>query len=220
MGAVTAISRWFGKGPSPNENRTPTPAAAPKQLRRSSGLIEFTQAIDTPGLSILDLGPTSPTNIAYLTGLGHKVYNEDVLSEAALPELQIKDKEGKPCFDLESYLKHNLRYEPQSINAVLGWTVLDFLPEPIVKPLVERLMTALRPGGVVLAFFHDKDEGPATQYQRYQINDQNTVEIRPGKPFTLQRVFNTRHVENLFQGSRSCKFFLGTDNLREVLVKR
>src|SRR5579883_292572 len=140
MGAVTAISRWFGKGPSPNESRTPA-SAVPKQLRRSSGLLEFTQAISTPGLSILDLGPTSPANIAYLTGLGHKVYNEDVLSEAALPELQIKDAEGIPRFDLDSYLKYNLRYEPQSIDAVLAWTVLDFLPEPLVKPLVERLLT-------------------------------------------------------------------------------
>ena len=219
--AVTAISRWFGKSSNPNENRTPAPAAtAPKQLRRSNGLLEFTNTIKTPGLSILDLGPTSPANITYLTGLGHKVYNEDVLSESAMPELHTKDEDGKPRFNLDTYLKYNLLYQPQSVDAVLGWTVLDFLPEPLVKPFVERLMTALRPGGIVLAFFHDKDEGPNTPYHRYQICDTNTLELRVGKPFRIQRIFNTRHVENLFQGSRACKFFLGQDNLREVLVKR
>jgi hypothetical protein len=38
--------------------------------------------------------------------------------------------------------------------------------------------------------------------------------------FTLQRVFNNRHIENLFRDFASIKFFLSRDNVREVLVVR
>jgi hypothetical protein len=38
--------------------------------------------------------------------------------------------------------------------------------------------------------------------------------------FRLQRVFNNRHIENLFKDFASRKFFLGRDNIREVLVVR
>jgi hypothetical protein len=36
----------------------------------------------------------------------------------------------------------------------------------------------------------------------------------------LQRVFNNRHIENLFRDFASIKFFLSRDNIREVLVVR
>jgi hypothetical protein len=38
--------------------------------------------------------------------------------------------------------------------------------------------------------------------------------------FRLQRVFNNRHVENLFRDFHSLKFFLARDNIREVLAIR
>jgi hypothetical protein len=38
--------------------------------------------------------------------------------------------------------------------------------------------------------------------------------------FQLQRVFNNRHIENLFHDFASIKFFLARDNIREVLVVR
>ena len=44
--------------------------------------------------------------------------------------------------------------------------------------------------------------------------------LQPVHPFKLQRVFNNRHVENLFREYGSMKFFLGRDNIREVLVLR
>jgi hypothetical protein len=44
----------------------------------------------------------------------------------------------------------------------------------------------------------------------------------PNRPhaFALQRVFNNRHIENLFRDFASIKFFLSRDNIREVLVVR
>ena len=44
--------------------------------------------------------------------------------------------------------------------------------------------------------------------------------MQQGPRFELQRVFQNRHVENLFHDYTSIKFFLGKDNIREILLVR
>ena len=44
--------------------------------------------------------------------------------------------------------------------------------------------------------------------------------MQPARSVKLQRVFQNRHVENLFRDFSSMRFFLGRDNIREVLVTR
>jgi hypothetical protein len=78
----------------------------------------------------------------------------------------------------------------------------------------------MKPGGIMLAFFHTKDAGPDAPFYRYNIMSKDTLELQPVRGFRLQRVFNNRHVENLFHEYASKKFFLGRDNIREVLVIR
>ncbi|PYX61953.1 MAG: hypothetical protein DMG74_21905, partial [Acidobacteria bacterium] len=46
------------------------------------------------------------------------------------------------------------------------------------------------------------------------------VQTSIGGGFRLQRVFNNRHIENLFNDFASIKFFLSRDHIREVLVIR
>ena len=78
----------------------------------------------------------------------------------------------------------------------------------------------MKPGGIMLAFFHTKDAGPDAPFYRYNIAAKDTLELQPVRGFRLQRVFNNRHVENLFRDYSSIKFFLGRDNIREMLVIR
>jgi hypothetical protein len=54
----------------------------------------------------------------------------------------------------------------------------------------------------------------------HALNPKRDHRSAPAKPFTLQRVFNNRHIENLFRDFASIKFFLSRDNIREVLVVR
>src|SRR3954454_22159230 len=96
------------------------PQARPK--RHSSGLGEFTRIIaGQENLCILDLGSTSPQNIAHLTGLGHRVYNEDVLLASMDPSLVAKNEDGTSSVNLENFLADNLKYNGQQFDAVLAW---------------------------------------------------------------------------------------------------
>lgn len=190
-------------------------------MRRSSGLAELNKLISgREEMTVLDLGPTSPPNIRYLTERGHSFYNEDVLLSSFDPAYAIKDDKGNPAVDVEKFLAENLKHKAEQFDLVLAWDVPDYLPEPIVKPLVDKLAASMRPGGVLLAFFHTRDAGPDAPYYRYHLAGTDSLELQRGPQFRLQRVFNNRHIENLFREFASIKFFLARDNVREVLVVR
>lgn len=190
--------------------------------RRSTGFQEFIKTITAPeGQRILDLGPTSPSNISFITDLGHRVYNEDVLLASHDPAMMVPGAEpGQTVIDVDKFLQENLNHEKESFDAVLLWDVPDYLTESLVKPVIERIFTITKPGGLLLGFFHTRDAGPDAPYYRYHIGDKQTLELQRGPQFRLQRVFNNRHIENLFHEYTSIKFFLGRDNIREILVIR
>lgn len=171
-------------------------------------------------MCVLDLGPTSPANIAVLTELGARVYNEDILHESQDPSYMAKQADGSLQLDPSRFFEENLNYPAQRFDAVLIWDVADYLPEVLVKPLVERLQTMMKAKGYLLAFFHSKDAGADSLYSRHHIVKNDTLELEPLQGFRLQRIFNNRHIENLFKDFASRKFFLGRDNIREVLMVR
>jgi hypothetical protein len=218
-----SFARWF-KGSGPTDKKSPDESkAAPRTSRRSIGLGEFMRSLKGTGenkLSVLDLGSTSPANIAFLTDLGLRVYTEDVLRACKDPDYSVRDGEGNESFNVEKFFKENLSYPENQFDAVLVWDATDYLPEPLVKPLVDRIYSLLKPQGTLLAFFHDKDAGPDMPYCRYHIVQPDTLELEARPSQRLQRVFNNRHVENLFKDFASRKFFLGRDNFREVIVVR
>jgi len=216
------------RGGSAEQKATSPHGTGSRITRRSSGLNEFTRTIaGREELCILDLGCTSAMNISLFTGQGHKVYTEDVLLASHDAALAIPAGDGTNTIDVNRFLTENLAYHGQIFDAVLCWDVPDYLPEVLVKPVVERLCSVTKPGGVLLAYFHTRDAGPDAPHYRYHIAGNDTLNLQPltsernGKPmFRLQRVFNNRHIENLFREFASLKFFLARDNVREVLVIR
>ena len=221
------------RGTSVEPGRGAEPAQTKQRLtRRSSGLAELAKSLGPDGpLCVLDLGSTSAANIRYLTTRGHKIYSEDLLDASTDPALVIQDESGKPTLDSKLFLTENLVYPGTQFDVVLFWNLADYMDESLVKPVIGRLWSLLRPGGVLLAFFHTREAGPDSPCYRFHIVNNDTLEMqlidarREGRPpnaagFQLQRVFNNRHIENLFRDFSSIKFFLARDNIREVLVVR
>jgi len=226
-----------GSSSTPETNEK---TAAQKLTRRSSGLAEVARiwAGEDP-LCILDMGATSAGNIRYFAERGHSIYSEDLLSASTEPDLAIKDESGNMVLDSRRFLEENLVYPAAHFDVVLCWNLPDYMDESLVKPVVDRLWSVLKPGGALLAFFHTKDAGPDSPCYRYHITGNDSLDMQAvvpkrevrrgptgavhrsiGSGFRLQRVFNNRHVENLFRDFASIKFFLSRDNIREVLVVR
>jgi SAM-dependent methyltransferase len=208
--------------------------------RKSSGMNELARVMRSEDtLCVLDIGSTSATNIRYLTELGHKPYSEDLLDASTDPSLVIRDENGQPSLDSKRFLSENLTYPAGQFDVVMCWNLADYMDETLVKPVVARLWSVLKPGGALLAFFHTQEAGVDAPSYRYHIVAPDTLEmqhieahkdLRKGPAgathnanpagFRLQRVFNNRHIENLFRDFGSIKFFLTRDNVREVLVIR
>jgi len=215
--------RWF-RGAAPSQAKPDANAsAAPRTSRRCIGLGEFTRELkgtEERKLAVLDLGPTSPANISFLTDRNVRAYNEDILRASQDPALLLKQPDGTTRFDTQAFFAENLVHPEGHFDAVLCWDVADYLPEDLVKPVTETLYRLVKPQGLLLALFHTKDAGPNAPYSHYHIVKPDTLELEPSSGFRVQRIFNNRHIENLFRDFASRKFFLGRDNLREVIVVR
>lgn len=217
--APSIFSKIFGS--SGRQGSEDEVVSGEKVSRRSTGFSEYIRAISREeGLKVLDLGSTSPANITFMTGLGHKFHQEDALRSATDKSLIIPNGDGDTTIDVHRYFDENLDFEREEFDAVMFWDLADFLPEPLVKPLIERIHVAMKPGGTLFALFHTKDAGTDVPFYRYNIASKDTLELQPARAYRLQRIFNNRHVENLFRDYSSMKFFLGRDNIREVLVIR
>lgn len=149
-----------------------------------------------------------------------RAYNEDILRAARDPSLLARQEDGSQRVDVGRFFAENLAYPPGHFDAILAWAVTDFLPEELVRPLVDRIQQILKPHGVLLGLFHTRDAGPDSPYCRYHIVQPDVLELEPDPGFRIQRIFNNRHIETLFRDFASRKFFLGRDNLREVVVVR
>jgi SAM-dependent methyltransferase len=241
MASVTHSFMKLFRGLSADSSQEHKPSRTAQRLtRRSSGLAEVSRALKSEELlCILDIGSTSAANIRYLTAMGHKIYSEDLLEASTDPSLVTKDDQGRSTLDSKRFLADNLVYPAAQFDIVLCWNLADYLDEGLVKPVVGRLWSMLKPGGMLLAFFHTREAGPDAPCYRYHMVGNDSLEmqhiqarrdLRKGptgalhsaieKSFRLQRVFNNRHIETLFRDFASIKFFLTRDNIREVLVVR
>jgi SAM-dependent methyltransferase len=202
------------------------------ESRRSSGMAELARILKTEDpLCVLDIGATSPSNIHFFTERGHRVYSQDLLEASTDPALLITNEQGLRALDTRKFLD-NLAYPNAYFDLALCWNVADYLDESLVKPLIGRVWSVMKPGGMLLAFFHTREAGPDAPCYRYHITATDRLEMQvldassgggkygSLKNFTLQRVFNNRNIENLFRDFASIKFFLSRDNVRDVLVVR
>ena len=90
----------------------------------------------------------------------------------------------------------------------------------MVPALFARLREVLRPEGRLLAFFHGRLTGPETAFSRYQLSDSDDLLVLDGGNFPVRQVYQTRQVERFLEGFSNVRFFLGKDNVREVIAVR
>jgi len=222
--AFDALRNIFHKGSAEARPSGRTTLVGPRIPRHSSGWSAMLKYLkDGDSLRVLDIGPTSPSNVNFLTSLGHSIYMADVVTEANRGDwIQAKpDEDGVPAeADLESFLERNMDFKGRVFDGVLLWTTLDFLPEALLAPLIARLHSSLRPQARVLAFFHTKTAGPESVFYRYHVTEGEAVEMQAAERLPVRQVLTNRKIEKLFSDFENCKFFLAKDNVSEVIVTR
>lgn len=208
------------------KERGSTAHSSERPPRHSRGWVEVRTYLEqTESLRVLDFGTTSPANINYLTSRGHSVYMANIVQDATRPEwlkpAQLFDaKDAQPEFDVDGFIASNLDFSGRDFDVILLWDTANYLPPEMVPALFSRLRKVLRPNGMLLAFFHGRLEGPETAFARFQLADADELLALDSGSFPVRKVYQTRQVEKFFEGYSSFRFFLGKDNVREVIAIR
>jgi hypothetical protein len=203
------------------------PGPTPRKGRMSNGLKEFLWQLDDIGHgNLLDLGPVWQATVSFFIERGFKVYTEDLLSAwsafvrgeeeqlHALPQgAEVPNQSA--AARAERFLSSNLRHEPATFDAVLLWDLPDYLDRDAFFRIAARIANLMRDGGAILAVFHMR---MPEQFHRYRVLDAHNFEMVPAASLVQpQQVYQNREMENLFEGFRSSKTFVGRDQLREAI---
>ena len=200
-------------------------AGAARISRHSSGWAQMQKHLRArESLRLLDIGPTSAGNINFITNLGHSIYMANLVEDASRHEYQITPTEGpgagKVTYDIPRFLNDNLDFAGRVFDVVTLWDTADYLPEPLVGPVIDRIYEVMEPGGQLLALFHSKISGDDTAFSRYHLTATDQLELQTIGNHPILHTYTTRQVETLFKRFASYKFFLAKDTLREVIVIR
>jgi hypothetical protein len=119
---------WFDKKQGSSAPAAGTGLTGPRVPRNSSGWATLRRRLQAePGLRVIDVGYTSPTNINYLTSLGHSVFMADLVQEAVKGNWQSgTDAEGNPIWNIQGFLDAAFNFGGRIFDVVLLWTALDY----------------------------------------------------------------------------------------------
>lgn len=216
------IRRWFDRKQGEDKAVPIQGLSGPRVARYSGGWATLRKRLQADsGLRVIDTGYTSPTNINYLTSLGHSVYMADLVHDACTGDWKKgTDDEGNPIWDVDAFLESSLSFSGRMFDIVLLWTTLDYLPDVLVTPVIQRLHESMNPGGSVLALFHTRMQGEETVHCRFHITPGDEVEVQLAESFPIQRTFTNRSIERTFSGWSGHRQFLAKDSLSEVIMTR
>ncbi len=218
------MRNFFGGGSKPGHARD---RGSDHSVRHSSGWKEMLKNLQRrESLRVLDIGPTSSTNINFITGMGHSIYMSNLVEEAARPEWTKRDPDGEQKFDVSAFLEANLKFSGRMFDVVLLWDASDYLPEALLPQLMHRMHEVMAPEGQMLAFFHAKPTAGSSApridkgFFRYSLTGAETVDLQRAGEFPILSMYTNRQIETLLKDFSNFRFFLAKDNLREVIATR
>ena len=189
--------------------------------RLSRGLEQFFGHIrDQSGLSILDMGGACQENINFVTGLGHRITPQSILRSLDDTFGGVSDMDQSNPGQIDSFLRTNLDYPPDTFDGVLLWDTLQFMAPALLNAVLERLHMISRPKSYLLVFFNSEDRGKTSPVYTFRIQDRSTLQLVQRGSRPTAQAFNNRGLEKLFASFESVKFFLTRESLREVIVRR
>ena len=164
---------------------------------------------------LLDLGPVVGENVALLGDLlGCKVHIENVFGS---PDRSVRDlRESEAPLDLPTRFPH----PDNSVDGVLCWDVLDYLPQKSADAVVADLRRMLKPGGVAMAIFATiRSEFP--RYLKYvMIDEQHLCHRSYPAVHGPERIWSSRGVQLLLAEMEIGESFLLTHRQRETLFHK
>ena len=190
-------------------------------IRQSRGLDQFFSNIrDQSGLRILDMGGVCQDNVNFITNLGHRITPQSILQSIDAKFGGVADTDQSNPAQIESFLRDNLDYPPDSFDGVLLWDTLQFMAPPLLHAVLDRLYFIVRPKSYLLVYFNSEERAARAPVYSFRIQEKSTIKVVEKGTRPTAQAFNNRGLEKLFAKFESVKFFLTRESLRELIVRR
>ena len=112
-------------------------------------------------------------------------------------------------------------YPDETFDAIAAWDICNFYAPAAMRLLAAEARRILRPGGLLLGYFHARrPDGPDTP-RRYRILDEGRVACdgQPG-PSLRRHVYQNRDIEKMFMGLSIVELYFLKNATRELLMEK
>jgi hypothetical protein len=175
---------------------------------------------NSENLSILDMSGASQANVSFITGFGHRISSDDAVGTMQTCFGSDFFKNQQAASNAHRFLEQTLTFPDQTFDGVLAWDTLQFLVSPVLEDTIAKLLRVMRPGALMLAFFHADEKAADVPLYNYRIQDAKTLVQTPRGGVQRAQFFNNRMLERLFANAAAVKFFLTRGAQREVIIRR
>lgn len=169
---------------------------------------------------VLDIGTVIGTNVEYFFSSGIKIHMEDFLVAYLKPDYWAAI-EGHMVLDEDRFFSENYNYSPGYFDGLICWDLLGFMEPGFAKHFVNRIASAMKPGGLIMALFHSVKPKEATTPFKHRLVSEGKLEYIPlDVRLEVKKAYQTRDINQLFSGFESLKFYLLKHNILEALLRK
>jgi SAM-dependent methyltransferase len=121
----------------------------------------------------------------------------------------------------KSPLPTRFGFDNGAFDAIIAWDAVDFYDPDSARLIAAEMRRILKPGGLVLSFFHAKRATAPARPRRYRIVDESRFsrEVTNFAPMPRQ-VYQNRDIEKMFTGLRIIEQYYLKCGLREILLEK
>ena len=203
------------QGDEPAETALPAAGTQTGAPYPTKALKKFLATLTSrPNPVLLDLGPVIGANVSFFgEQLGCKILVEDLYTD-------IERRGGTDDKTLADFFLKRFPQESHSVDGILCWDLIDFLPPAVAQVVAGELTRLLAVDGALLGFFSTAPTRETT-FTKFVVSDEQTLRHKPyGPSRTRTRVLQNRDIIKLFEGLRVSDSFLLQTHLREILFRK
>lgn len=182
----------------------------------SKVLPRFLSAVERGASPVLvDLGPVVGTNV--------ELFGERLACKLLVLDLcqEVERTAGsEESHDLMAAIEARVPETSGSVDGILCWDLFDYLDDQTSAALAGRLARALKPGGVLHAFFATAAD-QTDHYTRFVVEAEDVIRHRvyPATP-RRRRVLSPRDIDRMFEGLDMVEHVLLKTRSRETLFRK
>ncbi len=118
-------------------------------------------------------------------------------------------------------LPRTFAYPDESFDAIVAWDIFNFYDAASIRDLAAEVRRVLKPGGLLLAYFHARRLDGPDHPRRYRILDEKRVAFDVVTDVPMARhVYQNRDIEKLFAGLTIVELYFLKNSMREILMEK